>query len=200
MTPSIPFSLRTCAIALACVAGLGLFTPDASAQSVFINEFHYDNVGTDAGEFIEIAGPPGTDVGGWSLVLYNGANGLVYTSPAPTFVFPAGTAIPAGPGLGVLVVNYPVNGIQNGDPDGIALVNNAGTVVEFLSYEGSFTALNGPANGMSSVAIIPAEGGATPIGHSLQRKGNGCEGSTFVWASPAPASSGSLNGGQEDRR
>jgi hypothetical protein len=38
----------------------------------WINEFHYDNAGTDAGEFIEIAGLAGTNLAGWQLVLYNG--------------------------------------------------------------------------------------------------------------------------------
>ena len=37
--------------------------------TVFINEIHYDNTGTDAGEFIEIAGPAGTDLSGYSIVL-----------------------------------------------------------------------------------------------------------------------------------
>lgn len=50
----------------------------AKAQEVFINEFHYDNTGTDAGEFVEIAGPAGTDLSGWYIVLYNGANGSSY--------------------------------------------------------------------------------------------------------------------------
>ena len=31
-----------------------------AATPVFINEIHYDNTGTDAGEFIEVAGPAGT--------------------------------------------------------------------------------------------------------------------------------------------
>ena len=48
----------------------------AAQTTVFINEIHYDNVGTDAGEAIEIAGPAGTDLTGWSVVLYNGSNGL----------------------------------------------------------------------------------------------------------------------------
>ena len=39
---------------------------------VFINEIHYDNDGTDVGEFIEIAGPAGTSLSGWKIVLYNG--------------------------------------------------------------------------------------------------------------------------------
>ena len=41
----------------------------ATAQTVFINEIHYDNAGTDAGEAIEIAGPAGTNLTGWSVVL-----------------------------------------------------------------------------------------------------------------------------------
>ena len=36
----------------------------------------------------------------------------------------------------MLVVNYPQDGIQNGAPDGMALVNASGQVLEFLSYEG----------------------------------------------------------------
>ena len=46
----------------------------------------------------------------------------------------------------LLKCRLPVNGIQNGSPDGFALVNN-GVVVEFLSYEGSFAAANGSENG-----------------------------------------------------
>lgn len=40
---------------------------------VFINEIHYDNIGSDVGEFVEVAGPAGTSLTGWSIVLYNGA-------------------------------------------------------------------------------------------------------------------------------
>lgn len=50
--------------------------------TVFINEIHYDNTGTDAGEAVEIAGPAGTDLSGWSIVLYNGSGGAVYTTTA----------------------------------------------------------------------------------------------------------------------
>ncbi len=45
---------------------------------VHISEFHYDNASTDAGEFIEVTGAAGTDLTGWSLVLYNGSNGEAY--------------------------------------------------------------------------------------------------------------------------
>lgn len=32
------------------------------SQSVFINEIHYDNAGTDVGESVEIAAPAGTNL------------------------------------------------------------------------------------------------------------------------------------------
>jgi uncharacterized protein len=41
--------------------------------SLFINELHYDNDGTDSGEAIEIAATAGADLSGYQLVLYNGA-------------------------------------------------------------------------------------------------------------------------------
>ena len=56
-----------------------LLAQPATAQ-VFINEIHYDNSGTDTGEAIEVAGPAGTDLTGWTIVLYNGSTGAVYGS------------------------------------------------------------------------------------------------------------------------
>ncbi|MCA8932458.1 MAG: hypothetical protein KDA49_08305, partial [Rhodospirillaceae bacterium] len=47
-------------------------------STTFINEFHYDNASTDAGEFVEIAGFAGTSLVGWSLAFYNGNGGTVY--------------------------------------------------------------------------------------------------------------------------
>src|SRR5690606_3568524 len=102
------------------------------------NELHYDNDGTDAGEAIEIAGPAGTDFGGCSIVLYNGANGTVYGTTALAGVIPDEQN-----GFGTVTVTYGTNGIQNGAPDGIALAGADG-VIQFLSYEGTFTAMEGP--------------------------------------------------------
>jgi len=44
-----------------------------AAPAVFINEIHYDNIGTDAGEAIEIAGPAGTDLTGIFVLPTTGA-------------------------------------------------------------------------------------------------------------------------------
>jgi predicted extracellular nuclease len=161
------------------------------ASSVFINEFHYDNDGTDAGEFIELAGRAGTNLTGWSLVLYNGANGLAYNTLALSGAF-----ADLANGFGVLSFAYPSNGLQNGSPDGIALVDGAGAVVQFLSYEGAFTALDGPANGLVSTDIGVAEGSATPLGFSLQLTGTGDEAGDFTWAGPADDTPGAVNTGQ----
>ncbi|TNF42399.1 MAG: hypothetical protein EP311_05360, partial [Cytophagales bacterium] len=57
---------------------LGFIPFSGWSQEVFINEIHYDNASTDVGEAIEIAGPAGTDLTGWSIVLYNGSNGTLY--------------------------------------------------------------------------------------------------------------------------
>jgi DNA/RNA endonuclease G (NUC1) len=153
---------------------------------VRISELHYDNAGTDAGEAIEISGPAGTDLTGWSLVLYNGA-----TTSLSTYNTRALTAtIPATCGeRGVIVEAYPVNGIQNGNPDGVALVDAGGVVVEFLSYGGTFVAANGPAIGLASVDIGAAESATTLAGASLGRTEAG------TWTAPAPNTFGACNDG-----
>ncbi len=154
----------------------------AAGPEVRISEIHYDNTGTDAGEAIEISGPAGTDLTGWSVVLYNGSNGLQYNTRALTGAIPA-TCDPRG----VIVLAYPVNGIQNGSPDGVALVNASNQVVEFLSYEGAMLAADGPAAGMFSTDIGASENGSEPLGLSLQRTGAG------TWNPPAASTFGACN-------
>ncbi len=165
--------------------------PAHAQTSVFINEIHYDNTGTDAGEAIEIAGPAGTDLAGWSIVLYNGAGGAVYDTDALTGVIPNQCN-----GFGTIVLSYPANGIQNGAPDGIALVNPSNLAVQFLSYEGSFTAVGGAANGMTSTDIGVLEAGSDPVGNSLRLSGTGQFYEDFTWNAPAASTFGACNTGQ----
>ncbi len=150
--------------------------------NVYINEFHYDNTSTDVGEFIEVAGDAGTDLTGWSLVLYNGSNGTPYNTIALD-----GVLADTDNGLGFDVTDLPTNGLQNGGPDGIALVNADGKVVEFLSYEGSFDAVGGAADGMTSTDIGVSETSSTAVGDSLQRADDG------TWFGPAPETKGAAN-------
>jgi predicted extracellular nuclease len=178
-------------IMTAVLAVLASTAPVVAQTPVFINEFHYDNASTDIGEAIEIAGPAGTDLGGWNLVLYNGSNGSVYNT-TPLF----GTIADLCVGFGALDFTYPTNGIQNGSPDGIALVDPTNTVVQFLSYEGSFTAVDGPAAGLTSADIGVAESSSTAVGDSLQLSGTGLNYEDFIWQAPAPHSFGACNPGQ----
>src|SRR5690554_6919660 len=54
----------------------------------WINEFHYDNIGGDVGEFVEIAGEAGIDLSNYNLELYNGLNGSRYRNIALRGIIP----------------------------------------------------------------------------------------------------------------
>ena len=150
---------RSSRLSVSLFAILSFAIAQSAAAQVFINEIHYDNAGTDTGEAIEIAGAAGTDLTGWTIVLYNGSGGAAYGTQALS-----GILTNQQGGLGTTVVNYPSNGLQNGSPDGIALVDDTGSVVQFLSYEGSFTAVGGPADGLVSTDIGVAEDSSTAVG------------------------------------
>ncbi len=160
-------------------------------QTVFINEIHYDNSGGDVNEGIEMAGPAGTNLACYAIYLYNGSNGQTYS---PLTVL-SGTIDNEGCGYGA--VWFPISGIQNGAPDGIVLYNTCtSTVVQFLSYEGTFTATNSVANGLISTDILVKETGTTPIGSSLQLTGTGTNYTSFTWNAPTTSSIGVINSGQ----
>jgi DNA/RNA endonuclease G (NUC1) len=158
-----------------------IFSATASAQ-VRISEFHYDNAGADTGEAVEVSAPAGTDLTGWQVVLYNGSGGASYGALNLTGIVPTSCGT-----RGVVVVAGPASGIQNGAPDGLALVNASGTLVEFISYEGVFAATNGAANGITSTDIGVFEVGTEVVGTSLARNAAG------VWSGPAANTFGVCN-------
>ncbi len=168
-------------------------TPDANStggggegEPVFINEFHYDNDGLDTGEFFEIAGPAGTNLLGWQVIGYNGNGGGVYGTINLSGLIPEQMN-----GLGTLAFDF--TSMQNGSPDALALVNNLGEVVIFISYEGSCTATDGPAVGMTSIDIVVEETSNTPVGQSLQLGGTGSAYGDFTWQSPLVRTYGEMN-------
>jgi len=171
-TSEIQFSLDP---GVACPLSLGGGAP-------FISEIHYDDTGTDDDEAIEVTGAAGLDLTDYRLVLYNGNGGVFYDDIALT-----GTIADYGDGQGVVVVELPLNGLQNGSPDGIALVDSAGTVHEFLSYEGSFVAADGPAEGITSMDIGVEEPFNTAEGDSLQLIVGA------IWTGPRPNTFGRPN-------
>lgn len=172
-------------------AGVGTIQNDDAAPAPpppFINEFHYDDAGNDEGEFIELAGVAGSSLDGYTLVLYNGSNGQPYATIRLSGEFPNQQN-----GMGAIAI--PTPGLQNGAPDGFALVAPDGTVIEFLSYEGAMTATTGPAAGMTSTDVgVIEEGGSN--GTSIGRVGAGGVGSNFEWELLDTATAGGVNTGQ----
>ena len=157
-------------------------------EDVWINEIHYDNVSDDSDEGVEIAGTAGSVLSDYALLLYNGNDGGIYSSNSLS-----GTLDDEQCGFGAAW--FGIVGIQN-DTDGIALAKGT-NVLQFLSYEGTLTASNGPAAGMASLDIGVQESATTPVGSSLQLSGTGTVYAAFIWNSPQPHSRGSLNAGQQ---
>ncbi|MBT8144425.1 MAG: lamin tail domain-containing protein, partial [Gammaproteobacteria bacterium] len=149
-----------------CLLLLLLLPHAAGAATVFINEIHYDNSGGDVGEGIEIAAAAGTSLDGWTLLFYNGSNGSQYGS-----IGLGGVIDNQQNGFGTLF--FAVDSLQNGGPDGVALVDSNDLVRQFLSYEGSFVATSGLAAGLSSTDIGVSEAADTAPGLSLQLVGTG---------------------------
>ena len=158
--------------------------------NIWMNEFHYDNAGSDENEGIEVAGNAGTDLTDWRILGYNGSNGESYTMVSLT-----GTIPNQQNGFGTLW--FALSGLQNGSPDALALVDPSDTLKEFISYEGTMTGTNGPANGVQSVDVGVSEDSTdTAVGESLQLTGSGSQASDFTWASPAAHTRGLPNNGQ----
>lgn len=166
-------------------------TPTSEPSIIpWINEIHYDNVGTDTNEGVEIAGPAGTDLSGWTVVLYNGTGGVKYKT-----LDLSGVISNQQSGYGTVWIALPTDGLQNGNPDGIALVS-PGEVIHFLSYEGTFTALDGPAIGITSIDIGVVETSSTQVGFSLQLQGTGNKYNDFTWVGPSANTNGAVNTNQ----
>lgn len=156
---------------------------------VWINEFHYLNSGGDVGEFVEIAGPAGTDLTGWTVYAYNGSNGKTYDSISLSGTIP-------GQQNGYGTLDFAFGGLQNGDPDGLALIDAGSGVVQFLSYGGTFTAADGPAAGELLIDIGVKETRNTPVGYSLQLGGSGDTYGEFTWQDPLDDTPGAVNTNQ----
>ena len=145
----------------------------------YISEFKY--FGTSNVEFVEIAVPTGTDVSGYTLQFYQG-NGTNYKTVS------LGTFSGTFAGQDVYVFDQSTPGFDSSnDPSGtfysndaIALVDDSGTVIQFVSWEGNtINAIEGSANGLSSTnvgsgldSIQSDDGGATYFAQSNSNKGS----------------------------
>lgn len=152
------------------------FTSFCYGQTVFINEFHYDDASSDSGEGVEIAGPAGTDLAGYTITAYNGSGGVVSDTENLQGIIPDLNQTGYG------TIFFPMAGLQN-SKEGLALSNAEG-LIQFISYEGTLTATAGPAEGTTSVDIGVSETSSTLDGHSLQLKGTGTTYENFTWDGP----------------
>jgi len=163
------------------------------AQNAWINELHYDNDGSDVGEFLEIVieNPGSYSIGDFVVYLYNGNSGEVYDQTSVEN-FEEGSIV----GDYAIYYWYPES-IQNGAPDGLCIAYDGVLIAgQFLSYEGTFPAADGPAIGVTSTDIGVMEEGTTPIGQSLQLSGTGGSYPDFTWQPPADETPGLENNGQ----
>ena len=172
-------------------------------------EIDYDQIGTDTDEFVEIFNNTGADVdlSDVRLVLVNGSDNKTYLdlSLAPAGVLKQGAYLVVGSGTVVLPPATPfvkfakaADNIQNGSPDGVALVNIGNmTLLDALSYEGSCAAVNIPGLGVANlVEGMPANIGDLGLGNtSLSRLPNGYDGNNLAtdWALSNTLTPGAAN-------
>jgi hypothetical protein len=144
----------------------------AAGPAVVINEIDYDNTGLDEFEYVEIYNPYQKQMTliGLYLVFVNGATSseynAVYLGDA-VYLDPGEYLMVAGAGVDVaapaikLDPGWTTDAIQNGSPDGIAIIDDVLlTVVDAVSYEGSITAAS--IIGFSSPVSL-VEGTALPL-------------------------------------
>lgn len=176
------------------LAGGLLLACGSAHAAVFVNELHYDNAGGDSGERIEIVATDGESLAGYRVHLYSGGSSPGSANTYGSATVPTGSVSSCGGSVRIATVAY--SGLQNGSNDAIALVDADGAVVQFLGYEGSVTAANGPASGQTSDSLPVAEDSGTPAGTSLQLRGSGSGYGDFSWAGSSADSFGACNDGQ----
>ena len=163
-----------------------------AAPGIVINEVDYDNVGTDTTEYLELVNPSGsaTSLAGLQVVLVNGATGTPYQTIdlAPIGMLPAGGyLVIAGPNVDVsapaikLDPLWTQDQLQNGAPDGIALIDRVTkTVIDAISYEGAITEaviaeLPAPVSLVEGTALDPAIADSSTATKTLCRSPSGAD-------------------------
>jgi len=156
-------------------------TVSTGADHLVINEVDYDNPATDTAEFIEIHNPSGAaiNLAGKQVLLINGSGGTVYATIELTgtlasggYLVIAGSNVTVPAGVTKIDPSFTQDEIQNGAPDGIALIDSVNLVlIDAISYEGSITAVDLPGF-PASVSLV--EGTATPAADLTPFTGSLC--------------------------
>jgi len=130
-------------------------TVSTGANHLVINEVDYDQIMSDNAEFIEIFNPSGTAIPltGKQIILVNGNNGDVYdtidlgtgTLAANSYLVIAGANVSVTAPVTKRDPGWTTDKIQNGMPDGIALIDNTThTLIDALAYEGAMMMIDLP--------------------------------------------------------
>jgi large repetitive protein len=189
----------------------------AAPAGLIINEIDYDQPGTDTAEFIELYNGTSAaiDLTNLYVSLLNGNGNVEYKRFAlkdatpdhmlgvgAYLVLASDTVNVPAPSIRYTPTNW-ANDIQNGSPDGIAVINvpdtmaNTGTVLDKLCYEGAMTAVTIP-NISGTVSLV--EGTATTaqdagVLGSLSRVPNGSDSNNAMadWAFTVQLTPGAPN-------
>jgi hypothetical protein len=178
-----------------------------------INEVDYDNIGIDTAEYIELfnAGSSSITLAGLSIVLINGSGGAAYDtvdlSPVGTlgageYLVIAGTGVDVPPSAKKLDPVWSQDQIQNGAPDGLALVDTVTkTVLDALSYEGSIGAalipdFPNPVSLVEGEVLPTATADSSSVERTLCRNPNGSDTDQAAtdWVICATPTPGAQNG------
>ncbi len=162
--------------------------PDGTPKLV-INEVDYDQVGADHDGFVEIynAGDAAASLTGIAVSPVNGGDGTEYSRKALTGTLAAGA---------YLVVDLE---LQNGAPDGVALVNlTTHILLDALSYEGAITAatIDGTTYSLVEGTVLPATvADSSTVEGSLIRNPNGHDSNNAAadWAFTTTVTRGAAN-------
>jgi hypothetical protein len=143
--------------------------PSEALPDLVLNEIDYDQVGADAGGFVELynAGLSPADLEGLALVFVDGADGTEYRRR------PLSGALAAG-AYRVIPVDA-----QNGSPDGVALYDTRYEgVIDALSYEGAIERafIGAFAHTLVEGTALPADmADSNTVTGSLARSPNGSD-------------------------
>ena len=164
--------------------------PPPGAAELVLNEIDYDQVGADSGGFVEIfnAGDGPADLTDVALVLVDGGTGNEYLRRALTGTLAAGA---------YLAVEVDA---QNGAPDGVALIDAGGGLLDALSYEGAIEAatIGGATYNLVEGTLLPAAtADSNTVAGSLSRIPNGSDTNDAAtdWAFTATVTQGAANVG-----
>ena len=174
--------------------------PGSSTAPVVINEFAYDDTGTDDKEFVELFNRTSSpvDISGWRLIAEDSTtNNLAFTIPAGTILQPGAYWVvgnTAVPNVNQVVAS---NAWEN-DGESLELVDATNTLVDSICYETNFYATGGFTSTAAGTSgrTHPVEGAGIrgPITtvdgnpNSYQRRVNGfdtndnaCDFSVMAW-------------------